>query len=238
MKRKYILDYQNLEFSNASFFEKIKDLFKTYFIGVGIILVILIIIISPLDYFITNVLHQESIKFLLRQRQIVFFSKLPFYVIILIGPLVEEILFRLMLVVNRKHISVFISVLIFELLGGKITTFIINNNTLFNARIFCYSLIGIGFGFISYKYLPLKVIDLLNKKRVYLIRFSIILFGLIHLLNISTFCWKLILFYPFFILPQIVMGYFITNLRLKYSFWWGFALHALFNGVSFFMYHI
>jgi len=238
MKKKFILDYQILEFSNASFIEKIKDLFKSYFLGVGIILVILLFVICPLDYLITDILHRESIKDLLHQRQVVFFSKLPFYIIILFGPLIEEILFRLVLVVNRKNISIFMGVFIFELLGGKITTFIINNNTFFNEYIFYYSLIGLGFGFISYKYLPLKIIDLLNKKRVFLIKLSIVLFGLIHLFNISTFCWKLILFYPFFILPQTVMGYFITNLRLRYSFWWGFALHALFNSISFLLYHI
>lgn len=236
MKKKFIVDYQNLEFNNTSYFEKIKNLFKSYFLGVGLIIIISIFIIFPLDYFITNVLHQESIKDMLRQRQMVIFSKLPFYVIILIGPLIEEMLFRLVLVVNRKNISVFIGMWIFELLGGRITTFIINNNI--NTLFIYYCLIGFGFGFFSYKYLPLKIIDLLNTKRIFIIKFSIVLFGLMHIFNISTFCWQLILFYPFFILPQIIIGYFITNLRLGYSFWWGFSLHALFNGVSFFLFHI
>ncbi len=171
---------------------------------------------------------------MLCQRQMMMFSNLPFYVIILIGPLIEEILFRLVLVINRKNISVFIGVWVFELLGGRIATFIVNNNTFF----IYYCLIGLGFGFFSYKYLPLKIIDLLNTKRIFIIKSSIVLFGLIHIFNISTFCWQLILLYPFFISPQIIMRYFITNLRLGYSFWWGFALHALFNGVSFFLYHI
>ncbi|HAH56367.1 MAG TPA: hypothetical protein DCM02_14065 [Flavobacterium sp.] len=85
----------------------------------------------------------------------------------------------------------------------------------------------------TYFYLPQQTVDSLRKHCThYLIKFSILFFGLIHIANASVLHWELSLFYPFFVLPQIIMGYFITNLRLKYGFWWGYALHVLFNAIG------
>lgn len=226
--KKFKIDFSNLEISNENVLEKIKTFFKSYFLGLGLIISVFILIITPVDYLITNVLCFESVEGLIHNKQVGFSTKYPFYIIVLLGPLVEEILFRLALVISRKQISVFLGVLVYVSLGGKISTL-----TILNSPDLGHALIALVIVVISYKYLPVEIITFLDKKKVYLIKCSIFLFGLMHLSNLSVFHWELTLFYPFFVLPQIIMGYLITNLRLKYGFFWGLSLHFLFNGVAF-----
>lgn len=226
--KKFKIDFNNLEISNENVLEKIKTLFKSYFLGLVLIISVFILIITPLDYFITNVLCFQSVERLIHNKQVGFNTQYPFYIIVLLGPLVEEILFRLALVIRRKHISVFLGVLIYVSLGGKISTLVILNSPDLG-----HALIALIVVFISYKYLPVEIITCLNKKKVYIIKCSIFMFGLMHLSNLPILHWELTLFYPFFVLPQTIMGYLITNLRLKYGFLWGWSLHFLFNAVAF-----
>jgi hypothetical protein len=152
----------------------------------------------------------------------------PFYLIVFIGPFFEEILFRLGLIINKRNISIFLGVLVFELLGGSITKF-----SLTNSSSIYFAVIGFASMLLSYYYLPEKILHFLNKNKSNLIRFSILFFGLLHISNASEFHWQLTLFYPFFVMRQIVMAYFITNLRLKYGLFWGLGLHIVFNAISY-----
>lgn len=51
--------------------------------------------------------------------------------------------------------------------------------------------------------------------------------------NIKILHWQLTLFYLFYVLSQMTIGYFTTNLRLKYGFFWGLLFHILINASSF-----
>ena len=65
---------------------------------------------------------------------------------------------------------------------------------------------------------------------------SILAFGLVHIGNLEKLYFSLLLIYPFFVLPQMLIGYFATNLRLKQGFVWGILLHCMTN-LTFFLLH-
>lgn len=221
------LQLNNIQQLEHNLVQKVKFFVLSYFFALASMFFLLLFVTMPMDFFIMKVLHYESMQKILDplKNQNIHY---PFYLVVFIGPFFEEILFRLGLIINKKNISFFIGVLIFEILGGSITTF-----SLTNSSSIYFALIGLAGMLLSYFYLPKQVLDFLNNYRSYLIRFSILFFGLLHLTNASEFHWQLTLFYPFFVLPQIVMGYFITNLRLKYGFFWGLGLHIVFNAVSY-----
>ena len=57
---------------------------------------------------------------------------------------------------------------------------------------------------------------------------SAISFGLIHIPN-YTLHGLLIFIYILYVTPQMVMGVFFGNIRMRYGFIWGFFLHAMVN---------
>lgn len=205
---------------------KVKFFFLSYIFAFITMFIVLLLITMPMDFFVMKVLHFDSIQKTISPLKN-FPQKYPFYLVVFISPFFEEILFRLALILNKKNISIFIGLLVYVILGGKISTFSIENSSYIY-----FALIGLVISILTYFYVPQQMIDLLKKRSHYLIKFSILLFGLIHIANASVLHWELSLFYPFFVLPQIIMGYFITNLRLKYGFWWGYSLHILFNAVG------
>jgi hypothetical protein len=210
-----------------SLVQKVKFFVLSYFFALTSMFILMLFVTMPIDFFIMKVLHFESIEKIMNPLQNSNVNY-PFYLVVFIGPFFEEILFRLGLIINRRNISIFLGVLIFEILGGSITTF-----SLTNSSSIYFAIIGLASMFLSCFYLPKQALEFLNKHKSYLIRFSILFFGLLHISNASEFHWQLALFYPFFVIPQIVMAYFITNLRLKYGFFWGLGLHIVFNAISY-----
>jgi hypothetical protein len=207
--------------------QKVKFFVLSYFFALASMFILLLFVTMPMDFFIMKVLHYESMQKILNplKNSTVHY---PFYLIVFIGPFFEEILFRLGLIINKRNISIFLGVLVFELLGGSITKF-----SLTNSSSIYFAVIGFASMLLSYYYLPEKILHFLNKNKSNLIRFSILFFGLLHISNASEFHWQLTLFYPFFVMRQIVMAYFITNLRLKYGLFWGLGLHIVFNAISY-----
>ncbi len=221
------LDFYNSQISSHTIVQRIKFLIYSLVFAMVTMFVLMLFISMPIDFFVMKVLHFDSIQKTLNPLQNSAI-KYPFYLVVLIGPFFEELLFRLALVINKKNISLFLGVLAYEILGGRITTFSFDNKPYIY-----FALIGLAVSVLYYFYLPKQALDFLNKHRAYLIKFSILFFGLLHIANASEFHWQLTLFYPFFVIPQLVLGYFVTNLRLKYGFWWGLALHILYNAKSF-----
>jgi len=220
------INKKNNNENNHNFLLKIKNLFASFIFVIILIFVSIFIVIYPLDFFIKNYLHFESISELIHKNN-QDYNTYPFYLIIFIGPFVEEILFRLILKVNKFNISIFLGLLLLKLLTGNIYQFDILSLTFGFYIAFCILL-----SIVVYFFIPIKTINFLKAKNQILIFSSVLLFGLVHIMNIKTYHWELILLYPFFVLPQMIMGYFITNLRLKYGFFWGLFLHIIFNAFS------
>jgi hypothetical protein len=213
--------------NNDSFSSKLKNLGTAFLFSLIIILGISISIIYPLDLLVIKVLHFESIKSLINQSENNVDKLFPIYAIVLIGPFVEELLFRLVLKVNKLNVSVFLGIFLYKILGGQILRFDIHNT------VYIYGIaISLCFSIVSYFLLTTKNIAFLNTKINWLATISIISFGLIHILNLKILHWQLALFYPLYFLPHMVLGYFITHLRLRSGFIWGVLLHALINLIS------
>lgn len=207
--------------------QKIKFFIYSYFFALAIMFFTLLFVTMPMDFFIMKVLHFESMARIMDPLKDTT-KAYPFYLVVFIAPFFEEILFRLGLIINNKNISLFLGVLVFIFIGGSILSF-----TIENSNYIYFSLVGLAVSMISYFYFPKQILIFLNKHKSFIIYFSILSFGFLHITNASVYHWQLTIFYPFFVLPQLIMGYFITNLRLKYGFFWGLALHVIFNAISY-----
>ena len=226
-----ISEYPNLSLlSKSSFVEKTGRLFKIY----GVVFVAIILVVSLIlatDQFVTQVLHFKAINQVQKNEMSHFFQKLGYwkaaFYVCLIGPLLEEIVFRLPLSLKKKHIAIAFAAAAFLFSG-----FLFRNITAQLINIGIRLSISVTIYFICIFLTPnnLSIID--HRFRKQLIILSMCLFGLMHVGNYSPIQWQLIWLYPIYVIPQLLMGWGITYLRFKNGFWWGFALHCIINSVS------
>jgi len=64
---------------------------------------------------------------------------------------------------------------------------------------------------------------------------SSIIFGLVHISNYVNFSWWFILLSPILVLSQLIGGFILTYLRVRFNFWLGFMYHALWNFTAIFL---
>ncbi len=204
-----------------SFFEKLKKLIVSYFLTF-LFVFFSIFIINIIDYIVINFFNTPSILTLLKKTNNDI-NKLGWIKIVLIIPLIEEIIFRLFLVTTKLNL----------LLTSSFILFLFFNKSFFNIQYNSY---------ITYLYLVIIIIinillnkkifiiqKIINKRINYFSTMSFLLFGFVHIMNIRELNFSIFFLYPFFILPQIIMGYFITNIRIKLGFLWGVSLHSFIN---------
>ncbi|WP_312081834.1 CPBP family glutamic-type intramembrane protease [Empedobacter sp.] len=206
----------------------LKEKFKKVFISYVLVIFgcfISVFFIQITDLIITKSFHYPSVKDLFHQSRIDIDSYGLIKIAILI-PLLEEILFRLFLIPKKINIYISVSFILFLLINGSFFYINIYNKYLYIALASIVLMIFILKNNISFLQ---NFIKNYNNK---IIVINIIIFGLIHLTNIDSFYWKLFLFYPIFVLPQMVMAYFIINLRMKLGFFWGVFLHVIINLIS------
>jgi membrane protease YdiL (CAAX protease family) len=224
MNKFFLINNADEIYSSDRIIIKIKYLVLS-FVFMFLSIILSLIIVLPLNYLITDYFHFESILELISKTQSKYHGF--FLLIVIIGPIVEELIFRLVLKVSKFNLAVFVSVISYKFIGGQISKF---NSQDINS--YLHVLFGIAIGLLIYFYTKDKFVDFLNKNQKWLVLISILSFGFAHINNIKIYHWELILFYPFFVLPQFILGYFSANLRLKYGFIWGFFLHALLNGFT------
>lgn len=149
-------------------------------------------------------------------------------IVALIGPMVEETLFRLWLVLNKTNLFIS-STLIFWYVINRINHYSIFSGKI-NERFFYNVVIALVIAATLF-----FVSTFFNLKNIFKNNFrwfywgSSILFGLIHILNFSPINYSIIWFYPFFILPQLFLGFILGFLRIKSGFYWALLLHCLVN---------
>ncbi|MGZ3873218.1 MAG: hypothetical protein ACXVJD_09890 [Mucilaginibacter sp.] len=212
------------------FSEKAGTLLKVYGL-LFIAIIILAPLIIALDGFVIHVLHFQPISPVQHDGISRIFHKLGFWkaavYIGLIGPLLEEMVFRLPLSLKKKHIALAFAAALF-LFAGVI--FLHFKGLLVNFSIRLVLSAAVYFTGILLLPAGLSVIGYRFYKQ--LIVLSICLFGLMHIGNYTPLQWPLIWIYPVYVLPQLLMGWAITYIRFKNGFLWGFALHCLINSVS------
>ncbi len=219
--------FSKSDFSDINFARKVLLFFGSYALIVLCILVSLLLIASA-DYFVVNVLKYESIVNLISvsTKEI---GKENILKIVIIVPVIEEILFRLILKPQKFYVGIFTLFFSFYLLNGNFT------NANFTEPIF-YLKLSIAIVISTIIYLKGNFyVSFIKKNKTYFIVLSIMIFGLAHISNIKPFHLQLILFYPIFVIPQIIIGYFITNIRLKLGFLWGILLHCFVNLINIYL---
>lgn len=208
--------FNNTLSQNYTTLQKIQYLFLSflfYFLSA----IIAVFLITLVDAFVTEILHQASIsKLFTEARKNIDDHQL--WKIVLWVPLIEELLFRLPLRYSKWNFSTFIGVSIYLMLKS-FSPFDMFVNIII--AIICTLLVRL---ILPYNTSIAKVLE--NKTTIII---SILLFGIIHIFNIDTISPHLFWLYPIYVLPQFFMGYFITNLRIKLGFIWGFSLHAFIN---------
>jgi len=187
------------------------------------------------DYCVTHLFHHPSIShagFESIRKMIKKIGYTPAVIYIcIIGPILEETIFRLPLSFKRVHIAIGIAVGILLLTSPipfvKNLSHDVGLGYALAIRIAVSALIC----FIVVMLLPAGF-EIATRYKKPIIIISIVLFGLMHIFNYVPLQWQLIWLYPIYVLPQLGMGVALTYVRFKNGFIWGIALHCLINSVS------
>lgn len=152
-----------------------------------------------------------------------------FFLVVILGPLVEELIFRLILVPKRRNITIFTFVF----------SFLVLNKTYYINKIDWLLLMSLTvsglLSFLVFKLLKRKpkIETAIGKRQKIITMVSVVLFGLLHIANIENLHWELALLYPVYALPQMILGYVSSVQRLKLGFIWGLLFHSTINLMAF-----
>ena len=208
---------------------KIKNLLLSYCYMYLAIILSAIFLLRPLDYLVTDILGFPSIMEAIGKSSDRI-ATISFWFVVIIIPIIEEILFRLFLNFKKKEIWLSVFFMLLLALGIRVTS---------DALFLLSTWVKVGISLSVVVVLYFFVIDNIKfsiRLQRSLTVVSIIAFGLMHIDNLEKIYYSLLLIYPFFVLPQMIMGYFGTNLRLKQGFVWGILLHCMTN-LTFFLLH-
>ena len=148
-----------------------------------------------------------------------------FFLVVILGPLVEELIFRLILVPKRRNIAIFTFVFSFLVLNK--TYYIIKIDWLLLVSLVVSGLLSfLVFNLLKRK--P-KIDTAIGKRQKIITIVSVVLFGLLHIANIENLHWELALLYPVYSLPQMILGYVSSVQRQKLGFIWGLLFHSMNN---------
>ena len=152
-----------------------------------------------------------------------------FFLVVILGPLVEELIFRLILVPKRRNIAIFTFVFSFLVLNK--TYYIIKIDWLLLVSLVVSGLLS----FLVFNLLKRnpKIETAIGKRQKTITMVSVVLFGLLHIVNIENLYWELTLLYPVYALPQMILGYISSVQRLKLGFVWGLFFHSMINLIAF-----
>jgi hypothetical protein len=215
--------------NDSTFQSRVILLFKLY--GIIFLLNFFSAPLYLLWEFIVTHLHYKSLAGQYKASMHSFLAKYGYWktllYISLIGPVIEETIFRLPLSFKRKHIAIafgFALVLLAKAIPGLGQQSLTINIL---ARIALFAL-----GFLALlKSLPQNIIPNKKAQKGFILA-SIIIFGLLHTFNYAPFQWGIIFMYPLYVIPQLFMGWFLTYVRFKNGFVWGVALHVLINSIT------
>jgi hypothetical protein len=145
--------------------------------------------------------------------------------VVLIGPIIEEIIFRLSLNLKKSAIAICISLIIYRLLGNKLTKFD------FSAiQDYLVLLISIATFFLIKNILSDNFLEILKSKYYpFVFYFFAITFALVHVNNFAPIQYNILYVYPIYVLPQFAMGLFFGYIRVKRGIIWSILLHMAVN---------
>ncbi|MDP1842005.1 MAG: CPBP family glutamic-type intramembrane protease [Sediminibacterium sp.] len=156
----------------------------------------------------------------------IIYGEQAFFIIAILGPIVEELIFRLHLSLKTDHVSFSIALFVYIIIGGSFIKFELLNIWFYLKIIFS----------ISSFFLMVKIFknnSLLDQiKQKYFSKYfyvSAILFGLIHISNSEHINFLILPVYLIYVLPQIIMGLILGGVRIKMGLIFSIFLHIIFN---------
>lgn len=181
------------------------------------------------DDFLINKMGFPSVFKLMMESQKKIKGYYGIFMVVILGPLVEELIFRLILVPKRRNIAIFTFVFSFLVLNK--TYYIIKIDWLLLVSLVVSGLLS----FLVFNLLKRnpKIETAIGKRQKIITMVSVVLFGLGHIANIETLHWELALLYPVYVLPQMILGYVCSVQRLKLGFLWGLLFHSMINLMAF-----
>ena len=206
---------------------KFQKLFKVYLFCMAS-LVVSAVLIGIVDVILGEFLHYSIAK-RIQTNQLEFrtyWAESAWLITVLLGPVSEEIVFRLPLSTNKKWFALAISFGVFYFLGDDIIDY----------KSFSLTRIAISIlTFLSlYIFLTEKLFNWLITNGFNLFCWGlIILFSWTHIRNFEPINWSIIYLYPIYVLPQLFYGIGASFLMIKYkNLLWPLMLHVLNNGVA------
>jgi hypothetical protein len=147
--------------------------------------------------------------------------------LILVGPFIEELIFRLPLRFKKAYFIPFI--LIFLIYTGTLILKTLHLSLAVSIPLFT-GITAFSFYYIFNRNMARKRETILSANYSFYFYSLTILFALFHLSNYN-YTPNLLLFAPIVVLPQFICGFLIGFIRIKQGFIWGFFFHALHNAV-------
>ena len=228
----YILKFYSL--SEINYRHKYPLIEKIKYFAKGILLYFVLQICALLlmflvDEFLIKKMGFPSVFKLMIESQKKIKGYYSIFLVVILGPLVEELIFRLILVPKRRNIAIFTFVFSFLVLNK--TYYLIEIDWLLLVSLVVSGLLS----FLVFKLLKRnpKIEIAIGKRQKIITIVSVVLFGLLHIANIENLHWELALLYPVYALPQMILGYVSSVQRLKLGFIWGLLFHSMINLMAF-----
>lgn len=159
------------------------------------------------------------------------FVQQPLLYFAFIAPLFEEIIFRLTLDLESCSLALAISILFFRISGHSLT-----HPNFYDYNYLAYTIMSIAIFAILILILPKRILNIIKFNHFrWWFYFLALAFGLGHLSNISNFSYKFLLIYIPFAFPQLIMSFFLADIRMRKGFVWGWFFHALINSFAYLM---
>lgn len=156
---------------------------------------------------------------------------------VVIGPFLEEVIFRLPMRFRIKYISIgFVLLLLYctfsivEVLGD-----ISIAKGISISGVFLAILAGGIYVITRFKE---RIAKYWHQNFIYVFYGYSILFGFVHIFNFDTVSLRLLLLSPLITLPQLILGVGMGYVRIRFGFWYGYLFHALNNGFAFTVFYI
>lgn len=193
---------------------------------IGVLLSVVVLVSVANNYLNSHVIRLLHID--VKVRDISNLLKSPFwtcFVICLLMPLIEEIIFRLPLVISPVNVA---------LSAGGISLFLLSFVTnslsiLEKGILISLSIIAVGFiAFQGVKKYEFQLKAFTSKYITAIFYISCISFGLIHITNFH-FSFEIALLAPILCLSKIILGICCGYLRLSYGFSFAVGFHSVYN---------
>lgn len=188
--------------------------------------VLFVLLITLINLLIVYIIKQLPYHYLLDFKRSMHTSSYLLVFALFVGPIIEEIIFRLPLIYSRINISLAIGVLI----GFYITSLFTSIDSIYLRWLtkLIVALIVFGLLYLTLKYFK-NVDNLLNKffskYRIIVFYLLALIFCLIHILNIVTLSSDLFLLILLYLIPKLILGHICSYLRIKFDLKYSILAH-------------